>query len=483
LRLQSTQRTFSLLLIIFSSGMLPPLVVSWLHSDGEMRAFLSAALITVSTGLLLWFPVRKRREELRLRDGFITVVLFWTVLGLFGSIPLYLSNAVSLSLTDAVFESISGLTTTGATVISGLDGLPESLLFYRQSLQWAGGMGIVVLAVAILPMLGIGGMQLYRAEIPGPAKDTKLTPRIAETAKALWYIYLGLTVACMLAYWAAGMSFFDAICHAFSTVSIGGFSTHDASMGYFNSHTLEMICVIFMLLSGMNFGLHFLAVKKRSIKPYLQDSELKAYLTILCLTAIIVIAYLLILQVDKDFGTAYWHGIFQVVSIGTTTGFTTTSYHEWPGFLPVILIFASVIGGCSCSTGGGIKVVRFLLLLKQGLRELKRLVHPRAQLNIKIGKMRLDERIIEAVWGFFAAYVAVFCILLLLLMMTGVDQVTAFSAVAACLNNLGPGIGEVGRSYAGLSDSAKWLLCAGMLLGRLEIFTLLVLFTPDFWRQ
>jgi trk system potassium uptake protein TrkH len=472
-----------LLLIIFSSGMLPPLIVSWLHSDGEFRAFLSAVLITVSTGFLLWFPVRKRREELRLRDGFITVVLFWTVLGLFGSIPLYLSSAISLSFTDAVFESISGLTTTGATVISGLDGLPESLLFYRQLLQWAGGMGIVVLAVAILPMLGIGGMQLYRAETPGPVKDNRLTPRIAETAKALWYIYLGLTVVCMLAYWLAGMSFFDAICHAFSTVSIGGFSTHDASIGYFNSHTIEMICVVFMLLSGMNFGLHFLAVHKLSIVPYLQDAELKAYLKILCLTAIIVVAYLLILQVDKDFNTAFWHGIFQVVSIGTTAGFTTASYHEWPGFLPVILIFVSCIGGCSLSTGGGIKVVRFLLLFKQGLRELKRLVHPRAQLNIKLGRIHLDERIIEAVWGFFAAYVAVFSVLLLLLMMTGMDQVTAFSAVAACLNNLGPGLGEVGKNYAGLSDFAKWLLCAGMLLGRLEIFTLLVLFTPDFWRH
>lgn len=480
---QSIQRIFGLLLMVFSLGMLPPLVVSLLHADGEMPSFISGVLITVFTGFMLWFPVRKHTEDLRLRDGFIVVVLFWTLLGLFGAIPLWLSDAVTLSFTDAAFESLSGLTTTGATVITGLDNLPESLLFYRQMIQWVGGMGIIVLAVAILPMLGVGGMQLYRAETPGPIKDQKLTPRIAETAKALWFVYLGLTAICMLAYWAAGMSFFDAICHAFSTVSIGGFSTHDASIGYFNSHLIEMICCVFMLVSGMNFGLHFLAIRTLSLEAHMKDAEVRAYLTILFLTTIVVIAYLLITRVDDNFKTAFWHGIFQVISIGTTSGFTTTSYYKWPGFLPVILIFVSFIGGCSGSTGGGIKVIRFLLLIKQGLRELKRLIHPRAYLNVKIGRMYLNERIIEAVWGFFAAYVAVFSIMLLLLMTAGLDQVSAFAAVAACLNNLGPGLGEVSSNYAGLNDFSKWLLCVGMLLGRLEIFTLLVLFTPDFWRH
>ena len=469
--------------MLFSSVMLPSLILSWLQHDGELKAFATAMAIALLTGLLLWLPVRKRVEELRLRDGFAVVALFWTLLGLFGALPLYLSNAISLSFTEAAFESLSGLTTTGAHIIVGLDDLPHSLLLYRHLLQWVGGMAIIVLAVAILPMLGVGGMQLYRVETPGPIRDSKLTPRVAEAARALWYIYLGLTVACVLSYWLAGMTVFDAICHAFSTVSTGGFSTHDASIGYFNSHVIEMICVAFMLLSGMNFALHFLAVRKLSLRPYMQDAELNMYLTILLLTAIVVVAYLLIEHVDRNFNIAFWHGIFQAISIGTTTGFTTASYHYWPGFLPIILIFVSFIGGCSGSTGGGIKVVRFLLLLKQGMRELRRLIHPRAQLNIKINRMQLDERIIEAVWGFFAAYVAVFSIMLVLLMVTGLDQVTAFSAVAACLNNLGPGLGEVGRNYADLSDFAKWTLCVAMLLGRLEIITLLVLFTPDFWRH
>ena len=470
-------------MLVFSVGMLPPVLVSLLYADGELGSFVLATFISISTGIALWLPVRKSKEDLRLRDGFVVVVLFWVLFGLFGAMPLWLSDVANLSFTDAAFESLSGLTTTGATVIVGLDQLPESILFYRQMIQWAGGMGIIVLAVAILPMLGVGGMQLYRAETPGPVKDSKLTPRIQETAKALWYIYLGLTVICAIAYWVAGMSMFDAIGHAFSTVAIGGFSTHDASIGYFNSHVIEMICVVFMLLAGMNFGLHFLAVRRVSLNPYRQDAELRAYLLILGITAIIAIMYLWISHIDKDINSAFWHGIFQAVSIGTTTGFTTADYYDWPGFLPVLLIFISFIGGCSGSTGGGIKVVRFLLLLKQGSRELKRLVHPRAQLNVKIGRLPLGNRVVEAVWGFFAAYVAVFSIMLLLLMMTGLDQVTAFSAVAACLNNLGPGLGDVGKNYASLSDVSKWVLCVGMLLGRLEIFTLLVLFTPDFWRH
>ncbi len=484
MNIKAVQRLFGILLILFSLSMLcPPMLVSLIYADSAMQSFVLATVITVLTGLVLWLPARNCTDDLRLRDGFVVVVFFWAMLGVFGAIPFWLSEDTQLSFTDALFESMSGLTTTGATVIVGLDSLPESILFYRQMLQWFGGMGIIVLAVAILPMLGIGGMQLYRAETPGPVKDTKLTPRIAETAKALWFIYLGLTVACALAYWLAGMSAFDAIGHAFSTVAIGGFSTHDASIGHFKSHLIEMICVVFMLLAGINFGLHFLVVRRLSFRPYAEDPEMRAYLILLSITALVAVAFLWLNHIDEDFTTAFWHGIFQAVSIGTTTGFTTASYYQWPGFLPVMLIFVSFIGGCSGSTGGGIKVVRFLLLLKQGLRELKRLVHPRAYLNVKIGKLPLSDRIVEAVWGFFSAYVAVFSIMMLLLMMTGLDQVTAFSAVAACLNNLGPGLGEVGDNYSGLNDFSKWVLSMAMLLGRLEIFTLLVLLTPDFWRS
>ncbi len=479
---KTIQRLFGILLILFSMGMLPPMFISLIYADGAIWSFVYATIITVSCGLLLWLPVRRHNNELRLRDGFLVVVVFWSLLGLVGSVPLYLSEYTHLSFTDALFESISGLTTTGATVIVGLDRLPESILFYRQMLQWVGGMGIIVLAVAILPMLGIGGMQLYRAETPGPVKDSKLTPRINETAKALWYIYLGLTLACAVAYWLAGMDAFDAAGHAFSTVAIGGFSTHDASIGYYDSPIIEAICIVFMLVAGVNFGLHFMAVRRMSLRVYWADAELRGYLTILGLTAVVAVSFLWVAGISDTVGEALRHGIFQVVSIGTTTGFTTTGYYDWPGFLPVLLIFISFVGGCAGSTGGGMKVIRVLLLIKQGLRELKRLLHPRAQLNVKIGKVPLPDRVIEAVWGFFSAYIAIFVLMLLLLMLAGMDQVSAFSAVAACLNNLGPGLGEVGSSYATVDDFSKWVLCLAMLLGRLEIFTMLVLFTPEFWR-
>jgi len=477
------QRIFGLFLMLFSVTMLPPALVSLLYGDGAVYAFLEGFGWVFAAGFAVWLPVRRKQRDLRLRDGFLVVVLFWAVLGLFGAVPLMLSERPEMSITDAVFESMSGLTTTGATVLTGLDSLPRSILFYRQQLQWLGGMGIIVLAVAVLPMLGVGGMQLYRAETPGPMKDTKLTPRITETAKALWYIYLGLTVACALAYWIAGMDAFDAIAHSFSTVAIGGFSTHDASMGYFLSPAIEMVAVFFMLLAGMNFALHFVAWRNLSIKPYAIDPEVRAYLFILTSAAIVTSVYLYLTDTLPGPGNALHHGIFQAVSIGTTAGFTTTEYYNWPGFLPVMLLFVSFIGGCAFSTGGGMKVIRVLLLFRQGVREILRLIHPSAQIPIKIGGKPMPPRITDAVWGFFAAYVAVFSIMLLILMATGLDQVTAFSAVAACMNNLGPGLGEVGAHYADIPDLAKWVLAVAMLLGRLEIFTLLVILSPAFWRR
>jgi trk system potassium uptake protein len=483
MQLTVIQRIFGLLLMVFSFTMLPSAAVGWLFGDGDITPFLHAFAYTFLTGLVFWLPVMNRRKELRSRDGFVVVVLFWVVLGLFGALPFMLSEQPHISFTDAVFESVSGLTTTGATVLTGIDNLPHSILWYRQQLQWLGGMGIIVLAVAVLPMLGVGGMQLYRAETPGPMKDTKLTPRITETAKALWYIYLGLTIACALAYWAAGMSGFDAIGHAFSTVAIGGFSTHDASMGYFHSPTIELIAVVFMLLAGMNFALHFVAWRRRSLRPYILDEEVRTYLYLLALASVVTTVYLYFSGTIPNFGSALHHGIFQAVSIGTTAGFTTTDYFTWPSFLPVMLLFLSFIGGCAGSTAGGMKVIRFLLLLKQGVRELTRLIHPAAQIPIKVGGKPMSLGVVDAVWGFFAAYVATFSIMLLALMATGLDQVTAFSAVAACMNNLGPGLGTVGAHYADISGVAKWILCLAMLLGRLEIFTLLVLMSRTFWRR
>ena len=483
MQLAVIQRILGILLSLFSLTMFPPLAISLFSSDGTTVPFISAFALILSIGLALWFPVRHVREELRLRDGFVVVVLFWVGLGIAGCVPLILSDTPELSITDAIFESISGLTTTGATIMTGIDYLPQSILFYRQELQWLGGMGIIVLAVAILPMLGIGGMQLYRAETPGPVKDTKLTPRITETAKALWYVYLGITIACALAYWLAGMSVFDAVAHSFSTVSIGGFSTHDASMGYFNNSSIEMVAILFMFFSGINFSLHFMAWRHTSVKPYWYDSELRTYLSILLIVCLLCIVYRLALSHPENNIHVLRDSIFQAVSIMTTTGFTTTDYQHWPGFLPMLLLFSSFIGACAGSTGGGIKVIRIMLLFKQGMREIKRLIHPSAIFIIKVGNKPIPERIVEAVWGFFAVYIAIFIFLLMALMATGLDQVTAFSAIAACLNNLGPGLGDVSLHYGNINDVAKWILCFAMLLGRLEIFTLLVLFTPTFWRR
>lgn len=469
--------------MIFSLSMVPPAVVSLLYQDNALFPFLLSMGITIISGFVIWYPVRRVRKELRIRDGFLVVVLFWAVLGISGALPFALGTTPHMSLVDALFESLSGLTTTGATVITGIDQLPQSIQYYRQQLQWLGGMGIIVLAVAILPMLGIGGMQLYRAETPGPIKDNKLTPRITETAKALWYIYLGLTIACGLAYWMAGMSPFDALAHSFSTVAIGGFSTHDASLGWFNSPLVESIAIFFMILSGINFSLHFIAFSRLTMIPYGKDAELRTYLLILGISATITVLFLLFYGTYESTADSVRHGIFQAVSIATTTGFTTTPHYLWPSFLPLLLLFTSFIGGCAGSTAGGMKVIRFLMLFHQGVREIARLIHPNAQIPVKIGNKPLPEKVISAVWGFFSLYVASFSIMLLLLMVTGLDQVTAFSALAACMNNLGPGLGGVGAHYGDINGTAKGILSFAMLVGRLEVFSILVLFSPAFWKK
>jgi len=482
-RFAAVQKVLGLLLMLFSFTMLPPALVSLIYGDGAGLPFIIAFAVILGVGLLIWLPVARVTKDLRLRDGFLVVVLFWVVLGLSGALPFFISPEPDLSLTDSVFESMSGLTTTGATVILGIDELPHAMLWYRQQLQWLGGMGIIVLAVAVLPMLGVGGMQLYRAETPGPMKDSKLTPRITETAKALWYIYLGLTIACALAYWGAGMSIFDAISHAFSTVAIGGFSTHDASMGYWDSTLIEMIAVVFMLLSGVNFALHFVAVRRLDPRVYTRDSEFKFYLFLMVIATTLVTVTLFYTNTYIDWEESFTKGLFQVVSIGTTTGFTTAQFYFWPPFTEILLLFLAFVGGCAGSTGGGIKVIRFLLLIKQGLREINRLIHPNAQLPVRIGGKVVNHRVVDAVWGFFSLYVAAFVFMYLALAATGLDLITAFSAVAACINNLGPGLAAVGDHYYDMNDIGIWVLCFAMLLGRLEIFTLLVLLSPAFWRR
>ncbi|MDX1455468.1 MAG: TrkH family potassium uptake protein [Gammaproteobacteria bacterium] len=483
MHLQAVQRILGLLLMVFSLTMLPPVLVSLIYDDHQAQAFLVSFLTLFLFGGLTWLPVRRNREDLRRRDGALIVSLFWAGLGAVGALPLLLASGLEISLTDAVFESISGLTTTGATVIVGLDDLPKSILFYRQLLQWLGGMGIIVLAVAILPLLGVGGMQLYRAETPGPSKDNKLTPKITETAKTLWMIYFGLTLACAVSYWLAGMTPFDAISHSFSTIAIGGFSTHDLSTGFFAGSMVEMVAIVFMFIAGANFALHFMAVSRLGVTHYFRDPEFRTYLFLLTSLTILASLYLSWHEHFETAGETMIKASFQVVSIMTTTGFTTDDFSAWPGLLPVVLILSSFIGACANSTGGGMKVIRWVLLLKQSQREVRRLIHPHAQFVTKMGNKPVSEKVVSAVWGFFSVYVGVFSLLMLLSMALGMDHVSAFSAVAACLNNLGPGLGEVAANYQSVPAAAKWVLMFAMLLGRLEIFTLLVILTPAFWRK
>ncbi len=480
-------KILGILLGLFSVTLIPPMGMSIATDDGALMSFVVAFMLTLALGAVCYLPWRRHPGELRVRDGFLVVVLFWTVLSAMGAVPLLflpasVLGAPALGVVDALFESMSGLTTTGATILTAIDDLPPSILYYRQQLQWLGGMGIVVLAVAVMPMLGVGGMQLYRAETPGPVKHNKLTPRITETAKGLWYIYLGLTVACALCYYLAGMTLFDAVGHAFSTIAIGGFSTHDASLGYFQSNSVNFIAMAFMLLSGLNFALHFTAFRSRTVAVYLRDSEARVYFGLLLVVLLITVSMLMQHQVFDSFSDNLTQGAVQVISIATTTGFTTTDFSLWPAFLPVLLMLASTAGGCAGSTAGGMKIIRMVLLYKQGAREIFKLVHPNALMSIKLGGKVVPENVINAVWGFLSLYILSYVVLLLLMLASGADPVTAFSTVTACLNNLGPGLGEAAQNYASISPLGKTILTFAMLLGRLELFTLLVLFTPVFWK-
>lgn len=476
-------RIVGLLVVLFSVTMIIPGLVALIYRDGAGSAFAQTFFCAQAIGLLLWLPNRRQKSELKSREGFLIVVLFWTVLGSVGALPFLFAEHPNLSVTNAFFESFSGLTTTGATALVGLDTLPHAILFYRQMLQWFGGMGIIVLAIAILPILGVGGMQLYRAEMPGPLKDNKMRPRIAETAKTLWLIYVALTIACALALWGAGMPAFDAIGHSFSTIAIGGFSTHDASIGYYHSPLINTIVAVFLLISGCNYGLHFAALSGHNLKVYWRDPEFRMFISVQLTLVVVCILILWRYDVYDSSLQTLNQAFFQVVSMATTAGFTTDSIAHWPLFLPILLLCSAFIGGCAGSTGGGLKVIRILLLYLQGSRELKRLVHPNAVYTIKLGHRALPERILEAVWGFFSAYALVFILSMLAVVATGVDNFSAFAAVAATLNNLGPGLGVVADNFTSMNAVAKWILILTMLFGRLEVFTLLVLFTPTFWRE
>jgi trk system potassium uptake protein TrkH len=483
MNLPMVQRILGLMLVIFSLTMLPPIAVAFYYGDGHWHPFLSAFFIVAVIGLSLWLPVRHVRRDLRLRDGFLVVAVFWLFLGFAGATPLLISDVPALSFTDAVFEAVSGFTTTGATVILGLDELPKSILYYRQQIQWLGGMGIIVLAVALLPVLGIGGMSLYKAETPGPFKDQKLTPRITQTAKALWTIYASLTVLCALGYKLAGMDLFDAIGHAFSTLSTGGFSPHDASFAYFDNAMINAIATVFMFLGGASFALHFLAIRGYNPRIYWRDTEFKAYFW---LVAVLIVGTTIYLWLQGEFASlplALQHASFQVVSIQTSTGFLTTGFAHWPGALPALLMLMTIICGCAGSTTGGMKVIRWLVVFRQGIAELKRLVHPSGEIPVKLAGRPVSQRIVGAIAGFFAMYFIVFATLMFMLMMFGLDQVTAWSAIAACINNVGPGLGDVALTFKDVPDPAKWVCAIAMLVGRVEIFPFVLLLTPAFWQR
>lgn len=476
-------RILGILLMIFSFAMLPPEVVALYYEEAAVLPFLSAFGVTFITGALLWYPFRHENKDLMNRDGFIVVVLFWTVLTAFGSLPFLLGHLPGVSFTDAMFESVSGLTASGCNVVTGLDFLPRAILFYRQQLHFLGGMGIIVLAVAILPMLGIGGMSLYRAETPGPIKDNKLTPRLAETAKALWYIYVGLAISCAVALRTAGLDWFDAIGESFSIVSTGGFSLHDASLMEYQNVHLEIIAIVFMMLGGTNFGLHYQFLRYRRVQFYWRDPEFRTFIFILGVVTAIVTFTLWSYHVYPDFQTTLLKAVFTVVSLGTTTGLKNTSFANWPTLLPYLIMVIAVIGGCAASTSGGLKVIRVLLLQKQGAREIKQLIHPKAVIPIKLGDQALPDHVVSAVWGFLGIFVALFVLLVLLLLASGLDVVTSFAAVAVTLSNAGAGIAGVASNFDNINTFSKWVLIFAMIAGRLEIFSLLVLFSPSFWRD
>ncbi len=476
-------RVLGTLLMLFSLSMLPPIIVAFWYRDGAEMAFVSAFLITLCTGLLLR-QCSTKRQELKIRDGFLIVVLFWLVLSLFGALPFILSIHVHMTFTNAVFESVSGLTTTGASMIPKLAGLPQSILYYRQQLQFLGGMGIVVLAVAILPMLGIGGMQLYRAEVPGPAKDAKLTPRLTQTAKALWFIYAGLTALCTFAYWAAGMSLFDAICESFGTISTGGFSIHDNSFAFYHSHLILLIGSIFMFLGGVNFSLHFTALKHRKISTYWQDTEFQVFLTIILLALAIMTGVLVLYHLYGSPFDALCQALFNLMSVITTTGFTSVDVQHWPILIPTLLLLIGLIGGCAASTSGGIKVMRLLLVLKQGMREFKKLLHPQGIISVKLGHRVISDELLQGVWGFIAVLILLFVAFTVVLTATGVDFSATVALFVCSFSNLGMMVmGGYDNDLSSLHMIGKWAMIITMLAGRLEIFSLFILFTRAFWRK
>ena len=469
---------------LFAFSMLIPLAVAYFGGDKGLAAYDTAFLITLGSGVMIFIATRRFRRQLLPRDGFLLVTLVWTVLPAFATLPLLL-HLPQMSFTDAYFETMSGLTTTGATVMTGLDELPLSINVWRHLLVWMGGMGIVVLAVAILPLLGVGGSQLYKAETAGPFKETKLTPRIAQTAKGLYTVYFAVSAACFFSFHIAGMSWADAFMHMCSIMGLGGFSSHDASFGYFDSQAIESVAVVFMLIAGFNFSMHFLAWRKRSLRGYLTDIEGQAFVAVTLGGALVIAVFLLLHGQYPDFATSLRYALFNTVSIATTTGLANTDYNLWPPFAPVLMLLLCCFATCAGSTGGGIKMIRAIVLIKQARRELIRIVHPRVVNPVTLGGAMVDNPVIFAVLAFMQLWGVAVIGLTFALVWTGLDLVSAFSAVIACITNTGPGLNQVGpaSNYSVLNDFGTWVCSFAMLIGRLELMSVLVLLTPDFWRR
>ena len=477
-------RVLGLLLMLFSSTYLLPLACSLIYRDGEHWDFVAAMLTSVFVGGVMWFLTRHAKRDIKPREGFLLVSMSWVLMGATATVPL-LITIPGLSFTDAYFETMSGLTTTGSTVLSGLDNLPPSVNLWRHELTWLGGMGIIVLAVAILPLLGVGGMQLYKAETPGPIKDDKLTPRITQTAKSLWTIYIALTALCMIAYRMAGMSWLDAICHAFSTLSLGGFSTHDSSFGYFDSATIEAIAIFFMLLATLNFATHFLAWRHASLRFYWEDAEARAVMLLFATAIAGLTVYLWLHGQYPGFFETFRHVAFNLVSLASSCGFASVDYNTWPAFASLGILALSSVGASSGSTGGGMKMIRALILFKQSGKEMSTLMHPNSVNVLKIGGRVIPPKVVMSVMGYIHLYAISILVLTFLMLATGLDFLSAFTAVVASINNAGPGLNVVGpaSNFAPLTDFQTWICTFAMLLGRLEVFTLFVVLTPTFWRD
>ncbi len=467
--------------LFLAFSMTAPLAVSLIYQDGTAIYFLATIGLVVFSGLILILTFRSPGQEIRHREGMAVVTLGWVSAGFFGSLPYYMTGVLDRFI-DCLFESFSGFTTTGASIMTNIEMLPQGILFWRDLTHWLGGMGIIVMTIAILPLLGVGGMQLFKAEAPGPVTD-RLKPRITETAKTLWKVYLVFTGAEVLLLYLGGMELFDSFCHTFGTLATGGFSTKSASIGHYQSAYFDTVITVFMLISGINFTLHYQALSG-NIKAFYKNSELRFFLAIF-LTASILITWSIWKSHVPSLGESVRLATFQTASILSTTGYTTTDFEQWPSFARIILLTLIFIGGSAGSTGGSIKVLRVMLLLKHSYRELRHLIHPRAVIPVKLQGRIVPDEVMFSVWGFFILFLALFIVAALLLTIMGIDLTTSLTAVAASIGNIGPGLGSVGptENYAHLPQAAKTVLILCMLLGRLEVYTVFILFVPEFWKK